>query len=138
MESLLSFVKDPESAYIVVFEDDGKAAYAYLRNDDGIIGEVWLYNSGPTPDEPEWPDRSKMPYANPKGFASEEARPTVRQASDVSVRWIKEHGDLKEVEVMLNGELYGRLAPGAKPGWARLAARKGPCALPLDSPTLKR
>jgi hypothetical protein len=35
-----------------------------------IIGDVWLYNHGEAPVEPEWEDPSRMPFANPKEFTN--------------------------------------------------------------------
>jgi hypothetical protein len=119
----------------VVFEDDWKAAYAYLRDPaKSIVSDVWLYNAKDTPETPEWPDRTKMPYANPKGFALDEPPPVVQRPEDVTVTWIGDGTQLDHADVKLNGLLYGRLAPGAKPGWAKLAGREGPLALPLERP----
>ena len=60
---LLQF-RSPDPRYSVVIEDDGRVAYAYLLHDDEIVGDVWLYNHGPAPAEPEWrsPDAGVSPY----------------------------------------------------------------------------
>ena len=49
--------------------------------------------------------------------------------SEVTFRWIHENPSMEiGVEVFIRGVLFGRLAPGVKPGWARMAAQDGPCA----------
>ena len=135
MTTLVAIIKEPKSSYSVVFENDGNVAYAYLRDGQTIISDVWLYNSGVTPDQPEWSDRSRMPFTNPKGFTVDETAPHVLSASDVAVTWNWKGSTLSYADVLLSGEVYGRLAPGAKPGWARLASREGPVARPLKRPT---
>ena len=78
-----------DGAHAVVIEDDGRVAYAYLLDADGkICGDVWLYNRGPAPKEPEWTDREKAPFANPEAFiapAAELSPPT--SADGFSVEW---------------------------------------------------
>src|ERR687898_201513 len=59
------------TGYSAVFEDDGKVAYAYLLDDGRIVADVWLYNRAAAPEAPEWRDRSKAPFLNPRGFTSE-------------------------------------------------------------------
>ena len=132
MAELMAIVQEAQSAYSVMFEDDGRVAYAYLREGRKIVSDVWLYNSGATPETPEWTNPDRLPFANPRGFVLSEKPPAVLKPADVSVRWIRRGELLTAVEVYLNGDLYGRLAPGKKPGWARLASREGPLALPLN------
>jgi len=55
--------------YSVVIEDDGKVAYAYLLNKDEIVSDVWLYNQRQTPEQPEWTEKSRMPFLNPRNYA---------------------------------------------------------------------
>jgi hypothetical protein len=132
MSQLVAIVKSPRFSQDVVFEDDGRVAYAYLRDGAKLISDVWLYNSGPTPDVPEWTDPSRMPFANPREFTAPESPPELHSPKDVSARWIgDDNHQLIEVEVYLKGELFAKLAPGAKPGWSRLARKAGPLALPL-------
>src|SRR4030095_4225145 len=86
-EILLDFTS-PCGAYRLTFEDDGKVAYAYLLWKDDIVGDVWLYNRCPTPDIPEWTDRTRIPFANPREFVGEGAHLTRRiQPADVVVDW---------------------------------------------------
>src|ERR1044072_4991065 len=73
--------------YAAVFEDDGKEAYAYLLDAGSIVADVWLYNRIPAPERPEWPDRSKMPFANPLGFAASDPSPPVTNEQDVVFEW---------------------------------------------------
>ncbi len=132
MSELMAVVRDPESSFDVVFEDNGRVAYAYLRHEGKIVSDVWLYNSEATPAHPEWTDRSKMPFMNPQGFVSDKRPPIPSSPDDVTARWIQDGDQLEAMEVFLKGELWGKLAPGAKPGWSRGAARVGPLAKPLD------
>jgi hypothetical protein len=131
MSDLMAIVRDPESSYEVVFEDDGRVAYAYLRHEGKIVSDVWLYNSEPAPAQPEWTDRSKMPFMNPEGFVTDTQPPIPSRPDDVTARWVQDGDQLEAVEVFLKGELWGKLAPGVKPGWSKGAARVGPLAQPL-------
>ena len=135
-DSFMSVVDDPNSAYSVLFEDDGKVAYAYLRDGTKVVGDVWIYNCGPAPETAEWtlPDaRSRMPFANPAGYAVDELPPDIHEPSDVSCRWTHDGEGLAFVEVLLNGVVFARLQPGSSPGWSRLARRDGPNAKVLTS-----
>lgn len=118
------------AGYSCVVEDDGKVAYAYLLNQSGIVSDLWLYNCAETPSKPEWSDRTKMPFANPIEFANCAAMaPPINTAEDVEVEW-RFNGDftLHSVVLSIRGVPYGRLAPGAKPGWCIAAAKDGPLA----------
>lgn len=113
----------------VAFEDDGRVAYAYLIDSaDQIIADVWLYNRAQTPLAPEWHDRSAAPFLNPARYVRTQAHPTpARDLSDVSFRWLADPDRGVVVEILLRGDLIGRIWPGAKPGWAA-AALSGPLA----------
>jgi hypothetical protein len=138
---------DSESPYRVRLDDDDRVAYAYLidgeretPNETGIIGDVWLYNVAPTPVEPEWQglhrvkDREKalelMPFLNPRQYVRSESAMRLEEATSVVVEWSSEKTE-RVAEVVVDGLLYARLKPGAKPGWARLALTDGPCAQSL-------
>ena len=54
-ELMLDFVS-PCGAFTLTVDDDGKVAYAYLKKEKKILGDVWLYNRCPAPDEKEWQD----------------------------------------------------------------------------------
>lgn len=113
----------------VVIEDDERVAYAYLMDSNGsIVGDVWLYNVAETPQKPEWTDRAKMPFLNPREFCNTETVPRVTSESKVSC---VAHEDYVDIEV--DGVLVARLKVGAKPGWSRLASKDGPLALRLSS-----
>jgi len=131
MSELMAIVKDPKSEYAVVFEDNGRVAYAYLRQEGKIVSDVWLYNRVETPSQPDWTDRSKMPFLNPQGFTTDDQPPLPSRPEDVTARWVQDGDRLEAVEVFLKGQLWAKLAPGVKPGWSRGAARVGPLAQPL-------
>lgn len=120
---------DPRSGYSAVFEDDGRVAYAYLLEDEEIVADVWLYNRCATPSEPEWRDPSRMPFANPQGFASEDEIEPAGAESDVRFKWRRaEAGVVVALDILLRGDICGRLKPGGKPGQARMAVKDGPLA----------
>jgi hypothetical protein len=126
--SLIAVCDDPDSNFSVVVEQDSKVAYAYLRRGEEIVGDVWLYNRGPAPARSEWDDPARTPFANVAGYVRDEPPPTGVREDDVSCRWRRGSEGLEAVDVLIRGTVYGRLAPGTKPGWARLASRDGPCA----------
>lgn len=85
------------------------------------MSDVWLYTSGPTPDEREW-DRLdatvRGPFPNPADLPFEESRslPLIPDGSNVDVRWHWNGAELLEVELFVDGTRSARLVPGAKPG----------------------
>jgi hypothetical protein len=131
MDPETDFVGDfrsPCGAYRLTFDDDGKVAYAYFKQGDAILGDVWIYNRCPTPDQPEWPDRGKLPFANCKGYTRTEGhleRPVALE--DISVGW-EYAGDEPKAYVYLFGDLVAVVGAGDKPGYARFAERDGPLA----------
>jgi hypothetical protein len=130
-EILLNFTS-PCGAYGLTFEDDGKVAYAYLLWKDDIIGDVWLYNRCPTPDIPEWTDRTNIPFANPREFVGEGAHLTRGiQPADVIVDW-EYKCDKPVAYVYLFQKLFGVVGVGDKPGYARAAVKNGPLARILE------
>jgi hypothetical protein len=111
----------------LLFEDDGRVAYAYLYKGSEIIGDVWLYNVCPAPLEPEWKDRSKIPFANPKTFISNRIIKPVSSQNELTVVWEKDENDnLLIVLIYLRDELFAGIAPGSKPGWSKLSIKNGP------------
>ena len=123
--------RDPVSGYSGIFDDDGKTAYAYLRSeDDQIVGDVWLYNHGEPPDQPEWDDPSNLPFANPREFVSGEPFDPVEDPSELRFEWIQ-WWDAPTLRIHIREEPFAVLTPGSKPGWSRLAIKEGPLALPL-------
>ena len=134
-EGILLRFDDEVSYFSIVFDDDGKVAYAYLLENGKIIGDVWLYNRGDTPDEPEWTDRTKMPFANPREFVSDSSVEPAEDENDIDVEWKHEHGQT-EGSVFLRGMLLGKLRPGANPGWSALAIKDGPLAKVLVQNTV--
>jgi hypothetical protein len=123
---------DDVGRFKVAVEDDDRVAYAYLLRDGRVVGDVWLYNRGLPPAAPEWHDRSKAPFANPRGFARAATVNPIRSVDDVRVEWIVERGELERAKVYLRGKLLALLAPGARPGWCRNAVKDGPLAKRLS------
>lgn len=129
-------IKNPSEefgGYAAVFEDDGKVAYAYLLDEGRITADVWLYNCGAAPAEPEWRDPSKLPFANPRGFASDEQFAPIADESEVMFSWSSAQDGQLVLRVLLRGAYHARLVPGSKPGWCKLAAKDGPLARVLST-----
>jgi hypothetical protein len=124
---MLDFVS-PCGEFKLTFDDDGKVAYAYLKKGKDILGDVWLYNRCPTPDEKEWEDRKNLPFANRKGFMTEsghfETPPTI---DEVTASW-QYSGEQPTASVFLFGELVAKVGVNDKPGYSRFALRDGPLA----------
>lgn len=119
---------DPRSSRAVVLEDDGRVAYAYLLEDQRIVSDVWLYNVANAPISVDWTDRSAMPFLNPRDLCRAESFERLTPHAAVECRWSAD-----AVEVLIKGVLMARLERGAKPGWSRLASKRGPLAIPLES-----
>lgn len=120
---------DPGSRLTALFEDDGRTGYAYILESGKIVADVWVYNHGEPPSEPEWDDRTTAPFRNPRAFVRPQPVEPARTPADVRLAWTAATGTSPpSVSVELQGALYARLVPGAKPGWARLAATDGPLA----------
>jgi len=122
-------LRDKESSYSVVFEDDGRVAYAYLFEGEKIIADVWLYNHGQAPSEPEWLDFSKAPFKNSAEFAARTSFQPVTDRKEVAIVLKKtDQQKLDAAEVYIRGKLHGVIKPGIKPGWSLLAIKDGPVA----------
>lgn len=134
--SYLVEIVEGDSPYSVMVEEDDRVAYAYLRDDAAIVSDVWLYNVAPAPERPEWTEKGAAPFLNPRSFVREEPPPKVPAASDVRCRWYRDNHRLLWVEVEIHDVVYGRLAPGERPGWARLAKSDGPLAKVLEQETV--
>ncbi len=89
-----------------MIEDDGRVGYAYLLNQEGkVCGDVWLYNRGPAPKEPEWSDREKAPYANPESYVLPKpmfSLPT--SIADFSIEWRHKANGIREARVYIRGD----------------------------------
>lgn len=118
-----------------IIEDNGSVAYAYLIREKRIVGDIWLYNQATTPENPEWQDRSKMPFLNPKAYVDfDSMQPPLCSTDEVDAKWEFDEGGLfVRVGLYLRGKLYGLLVPMAKPGWCVAARKDGPLAKPLPT-----
>jgi hypothetical protein len=116
----------------VVIDDDDRVAYAYVLENEKIVGDVWLYNVVPAPYEPEWTDRSKLPFLNPQEFSYEGASP-INEETQLDVVWIRNQDTLVRAEIYLAKQLLAVVAPGATPGWCRNARKSGPLARVLEA-----
>ena len=121
---------DPESGCLVDVVDDGRVCYAYFLSPDGkIVGDVWLYNRCEAPADPEWTDRARAPYANPRGYAHDPPDFQLPQnGTDVVFRWWRDEQGNRVADILVRDLLIGRLHAGQKPGWARAAMKDGPLA----------
>lgn len=121
----------PDSDFVVMVEDDGRVAYAYILDEDEIVGDVWLYNRKPAPIEIDRSAQSGMAPLNHAACiaADRQLSPPLGQHEDCEVVWtMTEQGAVETADIMIRGQLYARLAPGAKPGWCIAAAADGSLA----------
>lgn len=122
-------VRDPESDLEAVFEDDGRVAYAYVVKDKRLVADVWVYNRAPAPAQPEWTDRERAPFMNPRDYVTEDADAFEPASSeeDVALDWVSEKGD-RVIVVKVHGQVVAKLGAGMRPGFATLARKDGPLA----------
>ena len=118
----------PCGRFILTFDDNGKVAHVYLKQGTIILGDVWIYNRCPTTDEPEWKDRTKLPFANCRTYMKEEGR-FIHPVSltDISV----EYGCMQAItrrHWYLFGDPVALVGVGDKPSYSRFASRNGPLA----------
>jgi hypothetical protein len=121
--------KDDYLGYTVFFEDNGRVAYAYLLKNEEIISDVWLYNHGLPPSEPEWHSYENLPFVNPINFALNQEVAPAQSSNEILFKWnYIDKQQLISVEIYLREMLCGILEPGLKPGYARFAVRDSPIA----------
>lgn len=125
-------VRHPHLDCAVVIEQDAKVAYAYLTDAGHIVGDVWLYNRGEAPREPEWSDMARLPFANARAFTADGDVPEVRFPTDITCTWTEVAPGAVQADISIGGEWFARLRTGSKPGWSKLAQRDGPLARRLD------
>ena len=127
---LFGYFFNEQTGYSIIIEADKKVAYAYLIDEsDDIIGDVWLYNCGDTPQKPEWGNPSNMPFANTEKFIKQDDNfQPVSDISEITVSWFL--NTPIEAHIYIKGELFAVLCPDSKPGWSAMAA--------IDNPLAKR
>ena len=83
------------------------------------------------PETPPWADPSRRPpFANPAEFVVPGRFGVVSVPDEISFNWsYREDNAPVAVEIWIRGEIHGRIAPGSKPSYCRLAAKDGPLAL---------
>ncbi|WP_343558990.1 hypothetical protein [Sphingobacterium sp.] len=117
MAILTKYVSKDRPEFAVYIEDDDKVCYAYLWKEKKIVGDIWLYNSAPTPSEPEWHQKENLPFLNAAEFVNENLEP-FNAWSPVEVIW-----DFSE-EIVANifqgSRLIAKLTEGSCLGWSPL------------------
>lgn len=125
MGSLTKYVSNDHPELSVLIEDDDKVCYAYLLRGKRIVGDIWLYNIAPTPNEAEWHSKENLPFLNPEEFVKENLEP-FDAWSPVEVTW-----DFSEeivANIFLASRLIAMLKEGSYPGWSSLVTKDGPLA----------
>ncbi|WP_341832464.1 hypothetical protein AACH28_05600 [Sphingobacterium thalpophilum] len=125
MGSLTKYVSTDRPEFAVLIEDDDKVCYAYLLNEERIVGDIWLYNSVPTPRESEWHKKENLPFLNPAKFVKENLQP-FDAISPVVVTW--DFGKETVANIFLASRLIAKLTVGSFPGWSSLVTKDGPLA----------
>jgi hypothetical protein len=124
-----------DGVHTCIVEDNGRVAYAYLLREKQIVGDLWLYNQEATPQEPEWKNRSKLPFLNPAAFfeLSRMSEPLC-SVDEIEIVWGGgDDGISTSLQLHLRGQFYGELIVGSKPGWTIAASQDGPLAKRLSS-----
>jgi len=129
MASLTKYVSNDHPEFAVLIEDDDKVCYAYLLKEKRIVGDIWLYNSAPTPTEPEWHSNANLPFLNPAEFVSENLEP-FNGSSPVVVTW--DFGEQTVAKIFLASRLIAKLTEGSCPGWSSLVIKDGPLAQQME------
>lgn len=125
MGSLTKYVSSDRPEFAVFIEDDDKVCYAYLLMEDKIVGDIWLYNSVPTPSEPEWHEKDNLPFLNPAEFVRENLEPF---CTDTPVEVIWDFGEETVAKIFLSKRLIAKLTERSCPGWSSLVTKDGPLA----------
>lgn len=132
--NLLVEFQSPDVRTDLVVEADSKVCYAYLRQHGRVCGDVWLYNTRPASDVPEWklPDaRSLLPFSNPPSLGHQIVEP-IRDRGEVSVEWVQGQSGQPLARLYVRGQLWAVLGPGDKPGRCIHALADGPLARRLS------
>jgi hypothetical protein len=130
-------LRDDRGRYRVVLDDDGRTGYAYLYEGSRIVGDVWLYNRGEAPGSPPWErpgaGPQDAPFANPRDCVDATTpRPEIEpDGGNLNSEWYWDGDSLRHVYLVIGDAIWARLAPGALPGWSRLAVSENPVARPL-------
>jgi len=128
MGSLTKYVSNDRPEFAVYIEDDDRVCYAYLLMEDKIVGDIWLYNSAPTPSKPEWYSKENLPFLNPAEFVKENLEP-FDASTPVEVTW--DFGEETIAKIFLSKRLIAQVTEGSCPGWSSLVTKDGPLALKL-------
>jgi len=128
MARLTQYISNDHPEYAVFIEDDDKVCYAYLMKQKKIVGDIWLYNSVPTPSESEWHKKENLPFLNPAEFVNENLEP-FDASSLVEVIW--DFGVETVAKIFLSERLIAKLTEGSCPGWSNLVRKDGPLALKM-------
>jgi hypothetical protein len=122
-----------DGRHTLEIEDDGRVAYAYLKDWDRIVGDVWLFNRCDAPDAEEWRDKSKLPFANCRGYFDEAAGRIQEplEPDDFQVDWDVSE-EAARAYIYLREDLIAVVATGTKPGVSRFATKNGPLAKVME------
>ena len=119
-----------DSYYSVIIEDNGRVAYAYLMEGEDMVGEVWLYNQQPAPQNSNWHEQPP-PYLNTEEYIDKSVRvPPLTDKSEIYLEWTEspDNGAV-EVGIYIREKFIAQITTGSKPGWSTLVIKDGPLAL---------
>ena len=115
---LIGFNNDMDS---VVVEVQTNMATAYFCSNDEIIGDVWLFNIGGTPELPPWKQGGEPPYQNSKDFCYPHNIKLPILESDFRAIFSEPEDPNQTVGIYFRGKLVGILADGWLPGKSSFA-----------------
>ena len=144
MGEIVCSATHPGSGRVAVVAAEGDSMWLYLSapGQGGIAGDCWLANTGPALPRADLRPRAEAyrrrgaPPPAPREVVAVDAqagRP-VPAAAALGFRWT---ADGEGVAVLLDGALWGLIAPGARRGASRDLVVEGPWGAPLD-PELAR
>jgi len=119
------FFCDFNNRFSVIIEDDGKVAYGYLMDDEDIVGDVWLYNQKPSPQESlNWKSKDDLPFLHSLEYIKENILP-IKDDEDIRCEWAMagNRKTLKEVEIFIRDRFIAKLAINAFPGWSTMVIK---------------
>ena len=120
MEDSTMFVQinnEIENDYSVIIEEDNSAVYGYLIRAEEIVSDVWLYNTGNSPDFVDWDDPELMPFPSPIGLSRPDSEIVrIIDASLIKVEWGRSKLNIVQASIYYANILMAILFEGGFPG----------------------
>ena len=120
MEDSTMFVQisnEIENGYSVIIEEDNFTVYGYLIRDEEIVSDVWLYNTGNSPDFVDWNTPELMPFPSPIGMSRPDSEIVrIIDTSFIKVEWGRSKLNIVQASIYYSNILLATLFAGVCPG----------------------